>query len=276
MRRLHTATAAVAVACMLLVTLTAAGTAGAAAAAPVKPQQQPLEHPKTSRTNTIVSNGRLSLAAASTRDLTDGSPNSNRLSGPILARSQAEFCPTTTMMLTPGVDVDLSLAAKNEGMTYLLPPGTYTINTTITLSTADTVTCYRGTEAAGSSTVRILVDPAITTIQRAITVSGGASLGLQNLLLDGQGATAGVQVDSSTLEVNGVTMQGFNTVFSGAAIFLVSSTASVAGATFRDNTAGNFGGAMSVEVGTATFQQVRAGIAHVNGRQVSALQSLTT
>jgi hypothetical protein len=257
--RLQTAAAAGIAACLLLVMLTAAGAAPAAA-----PSQPFSTHSITTSTSHTPSASQ--LQAERIRQLI-GDKADTKLSKPPPAREapQPLTCPSTESTLDPNVDNDLSSVANTTGITYLLPPGVYTISSTISLSTA--TTCYRGVpgtaqRAADSSAVTILVNPAIGTTGRAFIVGNGAGLVLEYLLLDGQASTGGVQGVNSALETTGVTMQGFrqtagNSAAEGAAISLEESTVRITGAVFADNAADSVGGAVYLTESNAALEQVQ-------------------
>lgn len=174
------------------------------------------------------------------------------------AAIKAVTCPTSVGRVIPGSDLAAvtTAAGNGEGKTYQLAPGTYFINSTISLNSNGTVTCYQGTS---KDAVTVFVDPAVG-VSRATTVEHGAQLGLQKLSIDGQDASAGVSVTSASLEVTGVTMQRFRGVRGGAAVQLTASAAATfEDSTFTDNTcAGCFAGAVGVvdDGADATFSQV--------------------
>lgn len=148
---------------------------------------------------------------------------------------------------------DLSTAASTPGTTYLLESGTYTISNTINLNTL--VTCYRG-QGLSKDSVKIQVTTADSSeASRAFTVSNGAKLALQNLLMDGQDKAPGIKVlAGSVLEANSVTLQRLRRddsgAFGGAAVHLQGGKAIVADAELLNNICVNcYGGAFAVEGG---------------------------
>jgi hypothetical protein len=244
------------VAVCLLIVLAAADPP--AAATPAQPRAQPLPATITGATiSKVPASGSTWQAATRLRNSTHSEPRSK------WARVPADIptltCPTDAVQLTDGDDLAAQYDVGGPNVTYLLQPGTYTLNATISLATRDTITCFQGVDsvrrAAGDPAVQILVGGSLNADSRAFLVGNGAGLVLQNLLLDGQGSAGGVLVDRSVLQVTDVTMQGFKANFDGGAIYLVSSTASITAADFRNNTSRGVGGAIALIDSTARIIQ---------------------
>jgi len=275
-RRLHTAAAA-ALAVRLLLTMLALAAAGASTANDTtyledQTQSQPQPQPKTQallpmstspvkyetpsdsmqhaldRFRALIQSGPTFGSSYNTTKfgLKDNTTSDKSLSKLPPARVLPVICPTggDVEQLSPGVD--LAAVANTEGKTYVLQPGDYFMTSVIALSTPGNFTCYQGAANATRDVVRVLMGS-----QAAFFVSDGAGLGLQNLLLDGQGSgSAGVRLDSSTLELTRVTMQQFKADAAGAAIFLSQSGANITDSAFTSNTADR-GGAMYAEASNA-------------------------
>jgi hypothetical protein len=219
-----------------------------AAAPPAKPRAQPLPATITGTTiSKVPASGSTWQAATRLRNPTHSKPRTK--SARVSADIRTLTCPNKIVPLTVGADLAAEFKKGGANVTYLLQPGTYTLNATISLNTWDTITCFQGVDsaprAAGDPAVQLLVGGTVDINSGAFFVSDGAGLVLRNLLLDGQGSAAGVLLDESVLQVTDVTMQGFK-ADNGGAILLIRSIASITAAVFRDNAAVVFGGAIAL------------------------------